>query len=491
MNLNSIFLGSVPADQRKYLLVFCQYMKEKGYKKVVIPCVGQFGAAKVAIEAGFAPENILCSDISLFSSLLGYYFMKQRIPPELEFMLVKDHHREMYQKLGSDEDRIALLMVLMKMAQLREGVYYEKTFLEELQVRMPYYMEQMRKRLSEIAPTYRGIRYEVKDLRHYFYDYQWAEDEFMIMNPPAFTNGYTKMFNFARYIEYFPDVPEFNFNTEYMNMYVYSRTMPIPVLWHTSRGSNGFEKEGIIYGREYSIDKIGLWIINDPKYVADLDEKYVYVPKPKSKERVENFQLFDADADITPDVKVTIQEINKETALYYRDLFAHRLGATVAEIYFGIFLDGRLLSVCGFNTSFLRRLQENYIFENFCFSISHNKYENLNRMSMMMLVSGSFYQHLIHKTLANSAYVELKTFRTVCLTKFRKSKLNVGLLTLLSSERQPNGTYKLIYEQPFYMDRTYKDCIQLYLEKDARYKKGYIKALEMAKNTQDEQVSEV
>jgi hypothetical protein len=42
------------------------------YDRVVIPCAGRFTIAEAAVDAGWRPEEIECSDISLFSSVLGY-----------------------------------------------------------------------------------------------------------------------------------------------------------------------------------------------------------------------------------------------------------------------------------------------------------------------------------------------------------------------------------------------------------------------------------
>jgi hypothetical protein len=69
--------------------------------------------------------------------------------------------------------------------------------------------------------------------------------------------------------------------------------------------------------------------------------------------------------------------------------------------------------------------------------------------------------------------VDLQTFKTTCLTKYRKSKLNNNLLTLTGREKMENGTYKLTYEQPFYEDRDYKKCLELFLTKDVRIKKSW------------------
>jgi len=53
--------------------------------------------------------------------------------------------------------------------------------------------------------------------------------------------------------------------------------------------------------------------------------------------------------------------------------------------------------------------------------------------------------------------------KTTRLSKYRKVKLNNGLLNIILREKMPNDMYRLIYETDFY-DRTFKECLELYLE---------------------------
>ena len=477
MNLSSIFLGGVPSEQRKYLRVLLEHLIRKGVRKIHIPCTGRFTIVKTAIEAGFERENIYSSDISLFSSLLGYLYAGKKIE-DLPFSLVEDEHREVYYKLETDVEKVAYIMVLMKICQLRPEVYYERTFIEELESNIEKYTKQMVETLEKSIEQFKGIHYDILDVRQYFSDEVYDKDTVIIMNPPAFAKGYEKMFNFGKYIKYLVPVAEFNFDKEYQGIYEFSRNCVSPYIWYTSKEAmvRTLPAEEIIYAKENSIEKYSYILTPHLHFLEDFDLKY-YVEYKKGVGEIPQYQLYPKDRDLTLDDKISIKSISKETALYYRDLFAHRLGSTVAELYFGIFVNGDLLSVSGFNTSFLRRLQENYIFENFCFSTSHDKYENLNRLGMMCLVSGQFKNYLITDALKNSSYVDLKTFKTVCLTKYRKSKLNNRLLTLTHSERvESNGTYKLTYEQEFYMDRTYQRCLELFLSDDVRIKKSWLEA---------------
>lgn len=477
VNLNSLFLGSVPAEQRKYIRALLEHYREMGYTKVHIPCAGQFTVVKCAIEAGYRKEDIYASDVCLFSNILGYLYSKKPID-SIDFELVEGNLIRAYKKASTDVEKSALLYLAIKKSQLKLDVDYEKGFYDELCARESHYLAKLRKNLADYVKYYEGINYEIKDVRDYFdldkVD-KLSKDTLLFMNPPEFSKGYQKMFQFDLYIKYTVPVEEFDFKVEWLRCYDFSKDCTkIPYLWYTSQSvAKKLPAVEVIGAKENGKDKFSYFITPKPELLKGFKEKYaVMFKKQKGFKDVRPFEMYPKDRELTKEDIITIVPVDKDTALYYRDLFAHRLGATVAEVYFAVLVNEKLISTCGFNTSFLRRLQETYVFENFCFSIAHKKYENLNRLSMMCLCSGQFKKYLVNVVLKESSYVLLDTFRTVCLTD-RKSKLNNGLLTLISSEIvEENGMYKLTYEQPFYMDRDYKKCLELFLDNDVRFKKN-------------------
>src|SRR5271166_5378151 len=69
--MGDIFLGITPAAIRQYMLQAFKGALGQ-YDRIVIPCAGRFTLAEAAVDAGWRPEEITCSDVSLFSTVLGY-----------------------------------------------------------------------------------------------------------------------------------------------------------------------------------------------------------------------------------------------------------------------------------------------------------------------------------------------------------------------------------------------------------------------------------
>jgi len=67
--LGDIFSGIPPGATKKALTAIVQKTRRKRF---VVPFVGRFAAAQAVLAAGVKPTQLVTSDISLFSSVLGY-----------------------------------------------------------------------------------------------------------------------------------------------------------------------------------------------------------------------------------------------------------------------------------------------------------------------------------------------------------------------------------------------------------------------------------
>ena len=73
---------------------------------------------------------------------------------------------------------------------------------------------------------------------------------------------------------------------------------------------------------------------------------------------------------------------------------------------------------------------------------------------------------VLHRTASkiNRIY-DLRGLKTTCLSKYRKVKLNNGILKITKKEKMKDGVYKLMYETDWH-DRNFKDCVNLFLSEN-------------------------
>jgi hypothetical protein len=156
--------------------------------------------------------------------------------------------------------------------------------------------------------------------------------------------------------------------------------------------------------------------------------------------------------------------ISGETALYYRDLWAHKMGTTRAENYFLVTLDGMAFGVTGMMMGKVRRLQEDEVLEVFGFDQPLDNHPNSHRLFMRLLTCQEF-KYILENTTKVNRISELKGFKTACITKYRKLKSSTGLLTIRKREKLPSGMYKLMYFCEFYK-LTFKEVLADWLARE-------------------------
>ena len=71
-NPGAFFLGTLVPSEQKFLKVLLESARNSGYTKFVEPCAGAFAMSHLAVQSGFKPSEIESSDVSMFTSIMGY-----------------------------------------------------------------------------------------------------------------------------------------------------------------------------------------------------------------------------------------------------------------------------------------------------------------------------------------------------------------------------------------------------------------------------------
>jgi hypothetical protein len=455
--LDKIFLGSVISEHRKYLADVLKHLKSKGYTRVTIPAVGQFGMVKAAIEAGFKPSEIYSSDISLFSSILGYVYANK----PLDTLPISQNMRgELARTYDNDLDRAAHLLLLIKSQQLDESKFYTQIIFDDIMQNWAMYIKQLASLLSHYKTIYEGINYGILDL----WETVKPECGIVIINPPVYSGGYEKMFSKAEEIIGFQSgIEQFVHKDFFESLIGTIKETETPIFITSYQVEKILPPENLLCVVEKSKNKFETLAINNVKWLSDYKQRKTVVLKKDMEFKASKIPIMNEDDEIRPDSKITFVRTTKEVGLYYRDLFAHRLGNTKAEIYLLMLIDGKVFRTVGLHCADMRRLTTEDIFETFGFGVYLKKYPHVNRLMMMSITCKEFKNFLLTRILGSKNQIYNFTgLKTTCLCKYRKNKLNSGVLDIVSREKLPNDTYKIVYRHDFY-DRTYSDCINIYL----------------------------
>ena len=419
---------------------------------------------KIAIEAGFQKDKILTSDISLFSTILGYLFAHKPLD-SIGFKLA-DQFEEEYGTYKNDIDRAAFLFWLMKTKQIKGGNYFEQVHLDHVIERKTDHLQYLSGNLRAYTASYEGISYAIRDLRDVIAQGEDKRD-LIIINPPAYTKGYEKMFDFGDTLRFDAGVEEFNWNKEYLKLYDQSRKQEATFLWYRYQQTVGLPKEDLVFAREYTTKRSDYWLCTKPDKIKGFGVKSLVNFKKEKQYRPLAVKIVPLEYMITKDTKISFKQVQPEVALYYRDMWAHKLGSTKAERYFVMFLDGMVFGTVGFHLQKCQSLRSNAIEETYGFTAPLEKFHTGNRLLMLAITSMQFRDYLYIQTCKRNRIARMEQFKTTCLSKYRKVKLNNGLLKVRDREKMKNGMYKIVYITNFY-DRSYKDCVDIFLDELGR-----------------------
>lgn len=461
MNPNQIFVGKIHRAFFPYLRELFSHVRKK-YPKLIVPACGEFTVAELAISAGYDPRFVLCSDISLYSTAIGCYVQGSSFKDfRYTFNVQCDHPAwgGICEMLGGET--YEGLFLLMKVCQLDPENTFERMYVEEFVENAELHAKVWGARLARMKEHLPQLTYYNADLRSEFDRYKTNSDAAIFLNPPNIPKGYEKLFAFENIIKWdAPLIAQFNPKTDLKPLYDQFWGMDAFGISYGSKRHDEFVEHFGVAAMEDK-DRTYSVVVNRPK---EIPPPVRYVKSDRSINiKPLNAKIVDDKTEITEKSEIKLVPAKAENALYYRNLWCHRLGVTKAKTYYMWVINGEIAGVVGFNTADARRLKSEFIYETFGFSAQTDKYPRLNRLLMMCMVSvptRDLLRATIFKT--NNPLINYRGIKTTCITKYRENRANVGVLTMTSSEKQPNDTYMLKYETEWF-DRSYSDVLKIWL----------------------------
>ncbi len=449
-----LFLGSTPAPIRSYLQdLFGSALSR--YERLVIPCAGKLAVAEVAVAAGWPANRIDCSDVSLFSAVIGYHCSGQPIK-SLGVTC---------SSLDIDVTDAAEILYAMKVLNVRAHgtTYRDKQLLRELERGRDAAVLSLRDSLKVLGEVLAGVSYQNADMMNEVHRVLDDKKTLLYVNPPAYSRGYEKMFDTAGALTW-DEPPYTQWKPKKHGGVLWQRLKTaeaLSLLYHHHARLEDEDRQHSVFALEKGWDKTRHLVCNRPKEARRLARPSAK-PRAPTAVRSAGKPVFAYRDEVTPETTIEFQRVDRDVAMYYRDLWAHRLGVTNAEHSFLMLLDGKVASVVGVKTDTFRRFQNLYLFEQYGFSPPHERFR-LNRL-LMMCVTSSALLDLIPKT----GHLAVRTpvgIKTTCLTQWPELKTNRGIMKLVSRKVWGNGMYHLSYEAEFVV-RSFEEVLKLWLEKE-------------------------
>jgi hypothetical protein len=453
MQENTIFMG-IPKSALRGAI--CNLVKAKPYTKYVIPCTGRFAVAETFVSCGVDPTKIITSDITLFTSLVGYY--------------ICDHELI---ELGTSINGVAMpetvegiaeVLYQMKVAKIPQNTYYNEQLYKEMIMRKQDHVDNIVAGLQHLKTRLSGISYSIQDMRDMVREFD-EPDTLIFLDPPLESkNDYAKMFAAADIAWADPPIKQFDPKTEFTT------------LCNTMLQS---QADAVLYLRDKNKTdlQLGGWHCFFAAQDSKFSLEYLYSNKPEIVHTAANRQQFKAfrhppypilsDADeITRDSIISVVPVDEMVAMYYRDLFVHRLGSTRAEMYFIFLIDGKVFSVRGLIYYVQNRGVGDRFREVFGLVRSNKRYRHIGRLAMRLITSYEF-RDLITRP---GDVFEKKYITSTTISKYPVAREDEGILDIYDSKQTPDGLYHLQYEADF-KDKIFQEFLIEWLEEEESYGK--------------------
>jgi hypothetical protein len=454
--LNLLFAGVTTSPAREF--VAAQIDGDK-HKRVILPCVGRWAVPTAAVADGIDPKRMEASDLSLFSTLIGYLADPRHSIEELA-LTVPDEYGRFVEDAADDVEFAAGIMLVIKWITTPPKNLYMMEFRRDLWLRLDEYRESLTAELREQVALLHGCRYDIRDVRTVFAEMADAdaEDAFTYVNLPGYKGGYTKMYGDAEEQLWTSHLPTTEFDPSEaqptLDLLTESKSRAIAYIHHGDDAMPvGWQKVMAISARPDRVDYV---IANQ-----DLPARYTAAKFPDGPPT--RYPVFDDSCEITPETEVRFLTVDKHTGLHYRDLFVHRLGQTKAERYVLMLLDGRVVTSFGLHLQHLRLRRTEYLYEVFGISVTSRRYARLGKLFMLALTCGDARRWVL-ASMPELQMCDPRGIQTSSPTLHAEGKTDRSVLKLVSREPNPEGGFHLIYKGDFRED-SFADVIEMWLDK--------------------------
>ena len=441
-----LFLGVTPTGARNYVAEKVASIEKPFFNS----CAGRFSVVEAAVKAGVPTQKVFASDIGLFSSIIGFLADPSK---KLDDLGIRILDPALEPKGITDElDFAAHVLLILKLNQMKQtnlrGLYLR----EEVLSSWTRSRQLMREQLEALVQNVAGIHYEIADIWDVVSRVS-QEDVTFYASVPHYARGYTKMFAAPNLKWNEPAIPEFD-----------PKTFPVLLEKLGQTNCHAFLCRRCEWNEEIPApwkkvfgkpdDHRALWIVANRSMDARAENTTGFG-------EIRKLPIYD-DHEITPTSKFQVIMVGLPTALYYRDLFVHRLGATTADRGFLLLVDGQVMTAFGIFFQDFLQFRVQYLPEMFGITRSSRRYKRLGKLFMLLLTSGEMKKRLCD--ILKLWLHEPRGIQTTSITVHEEGKTDRGALKVVSRETLDDGRFRIIYRADF-RDDSFADVVSDWLKK--------------------------
>lgn len=456
MNPGEMFLGCLNGVEQKFLIKLIKTAVKSGYTRFVEPCAGTFAMANLAVRAGFKPEQIETSDVSMMTSVMGYAITGQ----SLETLGI---HAQGF----DDEELLDPATALYAQIYLRTiknaGNEYFHNMLVDLRERKEEHIESIRKQIEATRNLLGGMSYRPLDMWEHLKEVIDDPHTLIIANPPTYFAGYEKFYDTQGKMTW--NEPKYSmFDPETGHKELFDKCMDAKALLLCYQEKRAGEAVGYsIFARSGTRADLNSYITTnrEDEAVALANGKKIKRPTEGKLEPLP-CSILPTDYEITENSDIKIVTVSGAVTQYYRMLWTHNFVGSQATYNKVVLIDGYVAAVFG-----ISKMQEESIFVWYVMKTPHKKHR-LGRLCYMLAQNKVFVDTLLDD-IEKEKVVKM---RTAMLTKYPENKEVRGIMKLVNRQTDKEHGYKLTYEADLVQNRTDREAFKEWYRREKKWQES-------------------
>lgn len=458
-----LFLSSWAETARDFLGPLLRDLRKAGYERYIEPCSGLLAMSMVAHKiGGYEPRNMGASDVGLLQSVVGYVMMGKPLD-ELEIGY-EGAPMPLTGDVVADAAQIMYLQLRTRIAQKPPSPYWTE-MLRSIDLKKEFHLDSFRKQLERMSGALAGISYRPMGIFEHLDAV--ADDPHMVItaNPPSYKGAYERFFDAKGVITWAaPSYEVFNADTDLPALYERYKDAKALLMVNQGAGEIGKSAGPPVWGQHYGRGHYRYVWSNRPDEVRALTDQRV---KPLSVKLAEPLKctIIPYDYQVRPDSTVTIDEIAQPNAAYYKELWLHKLDSSNASNNFGIFIDGYLAGIGGYDPGpiiGLRTPESSYrdcVLLTYCTAAPHRY--RLTKLATLLALN----RNAVERCLPTRFHPLAQRVITAQLTPYPEAKGYRGIMKIASRKVDKKYGYRLIYVAPI-RDETYTQAVQWWIARE-------------------------
>lgn len=464
-NPGTFFVGGTltPVEQR-FIAVLLKNAHKQGYTRFVEPCAGAFAMSHIAAQCGYKPSEIEASDVSMFTSIMGYAITGQSLE-ELEIRADGFTNEELL------DPAVALYAWKYLKATRNAGREYGYELMVDLESRREYYIDSLRTQLDRAKQSLNGMSYRPLDMWKHLETCYDDPHCLVVANPPTYAAGFEKWYDTGGRMTWKePEYGIFDPKTGLTELYDKMNDAKCLLMCY-EENAPGLTAGHPVFARYGVRDGINVYLTtNRPDEATMLAEGKMITRPNEGKLEPLDCSILPRDYEITRKSKIQITQIERTAAQYYRKLWTHNFVGSSAPINMAVLIDGKLAGVFGLDKSALTMgafgtQVSDAVFLMYGMTVPHKTYR-LGRLLQILTQNKA----LIMSICTDLEKEKAKTLKTVQMTKYPESKEMRGLMELTKKVPDKKMGWRLTYESPLY-NRTNEETLDEWLRREERWQK--------------------